>query len=304
VQDSAWKLKSLAAFAAVYLAWGSTYLVIRIGAVVLPPALFAGLRFLLAAVLLGVMARVAGQSFPRRWREWRVDIAVGICMLATANGLVVWAEQWVPSNQAALLIATAALWIAGLGTLGAKGHKLAPRTLAGLAVGFLGAVILLLPAGGFSFDHFGGQLAILFAALAWSAGSIYAKRHHQGTGLLAAASAQSLAAGIFLTIIGLSTGEAVRWVWSPTALWTLGYLAVLGSCVGYAGYLWLVHNVSPAALGTYAYVNPAVAVLLGWLVLDETLTVAQLAGMAIIMIGVVLVSSSLPKTASTRAQRS
>jgi drug/metabolite transporter (DMT)-like permease len=303
VRDPTWKWKSAAAFAAVYVAWGSTYLVIRIGAAVLPPALFAGVRFLLAAVLLGIMARIAGQSFPRTWSAWRGNAIVGICMLATANGLVVWGEQWVPSNQAALLVATAALWIAGFGTLGASGHKLAPRTIVGLMVGFLGAMVLLLPGHGFSFDHFGGQLAILCSALAWSAGSIYAKRHHAGTSLLAAAAVQSLAAGIVLSMIGLGSGEAARWVWSTTALWTIAYLALLGSCVGYAGYIWLVHHVSPAALGTYAYVNPAVAVLLGWLVLDETLDTAQLVGMAIIMIGVVLVSSSLPKNASAPTVR-
>jgi drug/metabolite transporter (DMT)-like permease len=300
--DPSWKLKAALAFAAVYIAWGSTYLVIRIGSTELPPALFAGFRFLLAALLLTVMARIAGQRIPRTPREWRESAIVGICMLATANGLVVWGERWVPSNQAALLVATAALWIAGFGTLGAKGHKLAPRTLVGLLVGFGGAIVLLLPTRGFSFDHFGGQLAILGSALAWSAGSIYAKRNHSNTALLAAAAVQSLIAGVFLTSIGLIAGEAARWTWSPTALWTIGYLAVLGSCVGYFGYIWLVHNVNPAALGTYAYVNPAVAVLLGWLFLDESLDAAQWIGMIIILIGVVLVSRSLPKT-SPIAQR-
>lgn len=302
-QDPSWKLKALLAFAAVYTAWGSTYLVIRIGATELPPALFAGFRFLLAAVLLAGMARVAGQSIPRTLREWRESAVVGICMLATANGLVVWGEQWVPSNQAALLVATAALWIAGFGTLGRRGHKLAPRTVIGLSIGFAGAIVLLWPAQGFSFDNFGGQLAILASALAWSAGSIYAKRNYSNTALLAAAAVQSLVAGVFLTSIGLVAGEAARWTWSPTALWTIGYLAVLGSCVGYFGYTWLVHNVSPAALGTYAYVNPAVAVLLGWLFIGEKLDTAQLVGMIVILVGVVLVSRSLPRNTPEPTQR-
>jgi drug/metabolite transporter (DMT)-like permease len=301
--DPSWKLKAALAFAAVYVAWGSTYLVIRIGSTELPPALFAGFRFLLAAVLLAVMARIAGQHIPRTLREWRESAIVGICMLATANGLVVWGEQWVPSNQAALLVATAALWIAGFGTLGTKGHKLAPRTIVGLLIGFMGAIVLLLPTRGFSFDHFGGQLAILASALAWSAGSIYAKRNHSNTALLAAAAVQSFVAGMFLVSIGLIAGETARWTWSPTAFWTIGYLAVLGSCVGYFGFIWLVHNVSPAALGTYAYVNPAVAVLLGWLFLGENLDAAQLVGMIVILVGVVLVSRSLPKTTPLPAQR-
>jgi drug/metabolite transporter (DMT)-like permease len=302
-RDRAWTLKAIAAFAAVYLAWGSTYLVIRIGAVELPPGLFAGIRFLLAALLLAAMALAAGQRFPNDLRAWRDSAVVGIFMLAAANGLVVWGEQWVPSNQAALLVATAALWIAGFGALGARGHKLAPKTIAGLAVGFLGAIFLLWPAQGLRADHLGGQLAILIAALAWSAGSIYAKHNRAGIELLPAAAMQSLIAGLLLSGIGAADGEVVRWTWSSTALWTITYLAILGSCVGYAGYLWLVRHVSPAAFGTYAYVNPAVAVVLGWLFLDEKLTSVQWIGMTIILFGVVLVSRSLPKTAAPTAQR-
>lgn len=302
-QDRAWKIKAVCAFAAVYLAWGSTYLVIRIGSMELPPALFAGARFILAAVLLALMARMTKQRFPNTLRAWRESAVVGVCMLAVANGLVVWGEQWVPSNQAALLVATAALWIAGFGTLGANGQKLALPTVVGLIVGFLGAIVLLWPAQGIRLHHVGGQLAVLVAALAWSAGSIYAKRNHANASLLPAAAMQSLVAGVFLISIGLINGETARWSWSLTAFWTIGYLAVLGSCIGYAGYLWLVRNVSPAAFGTYAYVNPAVAVFLGWLFLDEKLDLLQLVGMVIILIGVVLVSRSLPKAITTPAQR-
>ncbi len=299
----AFRLKAALAFAAVYLVWGSTYLVIRIGVAELPPALFAGARFLAAGALLALVARLTDQRFPRSVREWRTIAVVGVCMLATANGLVVWGEQWLPSNQAALLVATAALWIAGFGTLGAHGHKLTHRTVLGLVVGFAGTAWLFLPDKGFRFEHLGAQLAVLGSAIAWSAGSMYAKSQRPNTPPLMSAAMQSLVAGAFLTAIGVGAGETARWPSSPTVLWTLAYLVVLGSCVGYAAYIWLLHHVSPAALATYAYVNPAVAVVLGWWILDERLGPAQLIGMVIILIGVVLVSTAPRKPAAESAPR-
>lgn len=303
--DTAWRLRAAVAFALVYLIWGSTYAAIRVGVAELPPALFAGARFVAAGVLLALYARLRGQKFPRGWREWRTIAVVGVFMLATANGLVVWGEQWLPSNQAALLVATAALWMAGFGVLGAQGDKLAPRTLLGLTIGFFGAAMLLAPGGaGLALDEFWAQLAVLVSALAWSAGSIYAKRERPTTPPFMSAAMQSLIAGVFLSGIGFAAGETARWTWTPTALWTLAYLTVFGSCLAYAAYIWLLHAVSPAALGTYAYVNPAVAVLVGWLFLDETLTATQWIGMTIILAGVVLVSTARPKAVVTPNQRS
>ena len=300
---AAWRSKVIIAFAAVYIIWGSTYLAIRVGVQQLPPALFAGARFVIAGTLLAIYARLSGQKFPTHLREWRTIAITALFMLVGANGLVVWGEQWVPSNQAALIVATTALWLAGFGTLGSHGQNLSPRTVLGLAVGFFGAAMLLLPENGFTLDHLWAQLAVLAACPLCAAGSMVAKRGHLTTPPLMVAALQSLVAGIVFCSFGLATGEAMRWSWSPQAMAALAYLIVFGSCFAYAAYIWLLHEVSPAALGTYAYINPLVAVVLGWLVLQETLSAKQLAGTVVILIGVMLVSISRPKAVAAPSQR-
>ncbi len=284
------------AFLTLYLVWGSTYLAIRVGVYDLPPALFAGVRFVISGLLLGAFARASGQQFPHALREWRLIAIMGILLLAGGNGLVVVGEQWVPSNQAALLVASTALWLAALGTLGAQGQALGRYTVAGLAVGFFGVALLLLSNGEkFSFSHLGGQFIILLAALFWSLGSIYGKRQPQSTPPLMSAAMQMLMGGLFLCGVGVMAGEMDAWVWTVRGLGALAYLIVFGT-LGFAAYIWLLHNVTPAQLGTYAYVNPAVAVLLGWWLLNETLTDMQLMGMGVILMAVIAVSlSSSPK---------
>jgi drug/metabolite transporter (DMT)-like permease len=299
-QNRAWRLKVIAAFAIVYMVWGSTYLAIRVGVASLPPALFAGTRFLAAGLLLAAYARLNGQQFPRCRREWITITVAALLLLVCANGLVVWGEQWVPSNQAALIVATLALWLAGLGALGPQGESFSRQRLTGLLIGFAGVVVLMWPTDGFALEHFSAQLAILLAALSWAAGSIFMKRRRPSTPPLMAAAMQSLVAGVLLGAIGFAAGEAGRWTWEGNAMLALLYLIVFGSCLAYAAYLWLLHEVSPAALGTYAYINPAVAVMLGWWLLGESLNGAQMAGMLVILLGVLLVS--LPdKTGEHRA---
>lgn len=285
-----WRAKVIAALAIVYLVWGSTYLVIRIGVAELPPALFAGMRLAIAGLLLIAYARWRGQPMAQARSDWRSLLITAVLMLVLANGLVVWGEQWLPSNQAALLVTTAALWIAGLGALGPNGHALAPRILVGLTVGFVGAALLLVPAGPIVYDHFTAQAAILVASLSWAMGSIYMKRARPTTPPLMFAGWQSLIAGVLLCGIGVFAGEVPRWVWTPSAIAALAYLIVFGSCLAFAAYIWLVHEVSPAVLGTYAYINPLVAVVLGWWLLDESLGELQIAGMVITLAGVLLVT--------------
>lgn len=294
--DTRRRYKIVLAFLTLYLVWGSTYLAIRVGVHDLPPALFAGVRFVISGLLLGAFARASGQQFPHVLREWRLIAIMGILLLAGGNGLVVVGEQWVPSNQAALLVASTALWLAALGTLGAQGQALGRYTVAGLAVGFFGVALLLLPNGEkFSFSHLGGQFIILLAALFWSLGSIYGKRQPQDTPPLMSAALQMLLGGLFLCSVGVMAGEMDAWVWSVRGSGALAYLIVFGT-LGFTAYIWLLHNVTPAQLGTYAYVNPAVAVLLGGWLLDETLTATQLVGMGIILLAVIAVSlSSGPK---------
>lgn len=293
--NRAWRLKVIGAFAAVYIVWGSTYLAIRVGVATLPPALFAGARFLAAGVLLALYARLIGQHFPRDRREWKTIAVAAVFLLVGANGLVVWGEQWVASNQAALIAATTALWLAGLGALGPQGESFSRRRLIGLLIGFAGVAALMWPTDGFVLTHFSAQLAILLAALSWAAGSIYMKRRKPATPPLMAAAMQSLVGGALLALLGLAGGETARWVWDTQALVALAYLIVFGSCLAYAAYVWLLHEVSPTALGTYAYVNPAVAVLLGGALLGESLNTFQVGGMLVVLLGVLLVS--LPEEA-------
>ncbi|OGI56638.1 MAG: hypothetical protein A3D32_00935, partial [Candidatus Muproteobacteria bacterium RIFCSPHIGHO2_02_FULL_60_13] len=212
--ESSWRWKVIIAFAAVYIIWGSTYLAIRVGVQQLPPALFAGSRFVVAGILLALYARLSGQKFPTHFREWRTIAITALFMLVGANGLVVWGEQWVPSNQAALIVATTALWLAGFGTLGSSGQKLEPRTVLGLAVGFFGVAMLMLPERGFSLEHFGAQFAVLAACPLWAAGSMVAKRGRLTTPPLMVAALQSLVAGIVFCGFGFPLGEAARWSWS------------------------------------------------------------------------------------------
>jgi drug/metabolite transporter (DMT)-like permease len=303
IRDRSWRLKVAAAFGIVYVVWGSTYLAIRVGVAELPPALFAGARFLAAGALLLVYARLTGQAWPVGAREWKTIAIVAALLLVTANGLVVWGEQWVASNQAALIVATTALWIAGLGALGPHGDPLNRRTVVGLAVGLLGVIVLLNPPGEFGEALFTGQLAILGASISWASGSIYARRVRPRTPPLMSAAWQSLIAGVVLIGLGLAHGEAGHWRWTPASSASLLYLIVFGSCFAYAAYVWLLHEVTPASLGTYAYINPAVAVVLGWWLLDEHLDARQLLGMTVILAGVVMVSTARPRAVVTAEER-
>ncbi len=286
------RFKIVIAFLTLYLVWGSTYLAIRVGVHDLPPALFAAVRFVISGLALGLYAHLRGEVLPRSFAAWKVTVIMGILLLAGGNGLVVWGEQWVPSNQAALIVATTALWLAGLGTLGPQGQTLTRITLLGLVAGFAGVALLMFPGSEkFSFDHLGGQLGILLAAFLWSSGSIYGKRHPSGTPPMMSAALQMLAGGVVLTVIGLATGEVAHWQWSLEGVGSLSYLIVFGT-LGFVAFTWLLHTVTPSQLGTYAYVNPAVAVVLGWWLLGETLTRTQLLGMTVILIGVILATAS------------
>ena len=290
--DSRARWKVWAALTTVYLVWGSTYLAIRVGVAVLPPALFAGTRFLAAGALMLSYALLRGGRLPSSRRDWMVIAATGVLMLVGANGLVTWSEQWIESNQAALLVATSALWMTGLGALGSKGERPGGLAVAGLLLGF-GGVALLVSSGlrAQSAPWF-AYAGISLSPLLWAAGSILSRRHAVATTPMVMASLQTLIAGAVLTTVGLVCGEAAHWRWDAQGMAALAYLMIFGSCLAYGAYLWLVHQITPAQLGTYAYVNPAVAVLLGWWILDEHLAAPQIVGTLVILLGVVLVTWS------------
>ncbi|WP_020648894.1 EamA family transporter [Solimonas variicoloris] len=280
----------LLAFAIVYIVWGSTYLAIRVGVHEAPPILFAGLRFLIAAPLMLAYAAWSGMRWPTSRRDWWVISVTSLMMLVGANGMVTWAEQWVQSNQAALIVATSALWMAGFGTLGASGEPLGRATLAGLVVGFLGVAVLVGDGLRLEAAPWPAYLMLILSPILWAGGSIFARRYPLTCAPLMTAALQILIAGVVQTGLGLALGEAAAWRWTPNVIGAVLYLAVFGSCVAFGAYYWLVHQVTPAQLGTYAYVNPAVAVVLGWLLLGERLSTMQLGGTLIILLSVVAVT--------------
>jgi drug/metabolite transporter (DMT)-like permease len=278
------------AFAIVYLVWGSTYLAIRVGVQDLPPWLFAGIRFLAAGALMLAYARLRHAPFPAARRDWLSITVTALLMLVAGNGLVTWSEQWVESNQAALLVATSALWLAWIGTWGAHGERLNRLTLLGLGLGFGGVAVLVQSGLALRAAPAAAYAALSLAPLTWAAGSVWSRRAPVSCPPVMTAALQMLIAGVVMTAAGLVLGETARWTPTPESLVALAYLVVFGSCLAYGAYLWLVHEVPPARLGTYAYVNPAVAVVLGWWLLDEHLNASQVLGTAIILAGVLLVT--------------
>lgn len=291
------------AFTIVYLVWGSTYLAIRVGVQELPAVLFAGLRFDIAGPLMLGFALLRGHRLPRLGSDWRKIFITSTLMLTAANGLVTWSEQWVESNQAALIVATSALWMAWMGTLGSAGERITPLTVAGLLLGFAGVAVLV--GGGLQTRTapVWAYLALLVSPVLWAAGSIYSRRNPLSCAPLMTAALQMCFAGLLQTVLGLSLGEAANWHYDGVAYVALGYLVVFGSCFAYGAYFWLVHEVSPALLGTYAYINPAVAVVLGWWLLDEHLNASQMAGTAVILAGVALVTLSAHRSARRSAAK-
>ncbi len=282
--------KIAAALAIVYLVWGSTYLAIRFGVEITPPYLFACARFLAAGAILLVYAKLIGQALPTSRSDWQVIAITATLLLAGANGLVTWSEQWVASNQAALMVATSALWMAGFGTLGGRGERLSWLSWTGLLIGFAGVAVLV---GEGLWQHTApaaAYVALVISPILWAGGSIYGRRNPLQCTPLMTAALQMLIAGVLMGGIGLAAGEHHRWHWTAQSWGAWAYLTVFGSCIAYGAYYWLVHNVTPSLLGTYAYVNPAIAVLLGAWLGAEHLSAPQLAGTGVILAGVVAVT--------------
>lgn len=286
----------IAAFAIVYVVWGSTYLAIRIAVQDLPPAMLAGTRFSIAGLALGLLALARGQALPSTRRDWGTAAILAVAFIVLGNGVVTWAEQWVPSNQAALIIASSALFTAWFGTFGRRGVPLSGATKLGLFAGLFGTALMVWPESApeaqSGDDLLWPKAAIVLSTLAWSWGVMYSRNATVTVKPLMFVACQMVIGGGLLTVTGLATGEAARWTWTLPGIGGLLYLTVFGSCIAYATYMWLINQTTPARLGTVSYVNPAIATLLGWWVLDESLSGVQFAGMAVILASVAWVSIS------------
>jgi drug/metabolite transporter (DMT)-like permease len=290
--------KLIAGFAVLYLVWGSSYVAMKIGVQHLSPAMFAGVRFTLAGLLLAAVAALRGGRLPAGARQWRHVLTMGALTILVCNGINNWAIQWVPSNQSALINATTAFWIAGFGTLGPRGHSLSSRAQAGLVIGFVGAALILWPHGGFDAELLGPQLAIVGACVAWSLGTLYYRSVEIETDPLMFTALQMLTGGLMLLAAGIGSETLGDWEWSWAGTGTLLYLTLFSSCLAYTAYAWLMVNTTPDRLATYSYVNPAVAALLGWLILHEHLSATQILGMVVILAGVMLVAMRMPSRAA------
>ncbi|MDQ6747906.1 MAG: EamA family transporter [Candidatus Dormibacteraeota bacterium] len=293
------------ALGTLYLLWGSTYLAIRIAISTMPPLLMASVRFLLAGALMYAWAWQRGDLRPARptARHWLATLVIGGLLLAGGNGSVTWGEQYIASGVAALLVATVPVWMALFAHL--IGMERMNRLVgAGLVIGMAGVVLVAHPWTGGS-AQLKGVVAVLFAALAWACGSLYARRATLPSSAILTTGMEMLCGGLVLLVAASLDGELGRvhpQHFSTVSVLAVLYLALFGSIVAFSAYVWLLNHVSAALAGTYAFVNPAVAVFLGALILGEPLSVFVVVGGAVIIGGVALVMAG--RSSATAASRS
>jgi drug/metabolite transporter (DMT)-like permease len=291
------------AFAAIYLIWGSTYLGIRITLDSMPPFLMAAGRFLFAGSILFVILKFRGAAWPTA-HQWIANGIIGTVLLLGGNGLVVFAQLTIPSGITALLIGMGPLFIVLTEWAWPGGARPTVITLSALLLGFAGVIWLAAPwenATGGRLNP-AGVIAILGACVCWALGSIYSRHAKHGAEPFLSASIQMLGGGATLAILALFHGdfsqldlEAI----SPRAWWAFAYLVCVGSLIGFSTFVWLMKHSTPARVATYAYVNPIVAVFLGWLVLSEPITLRTMVASAIIIAAVVIITTEKSRNANS-----
>jgi drug/metabolite transporter (DMT)-like permease len=290
-----------AALITVYILWGSTYLAIREAIDTIPPFFMASVRFLIAGGLLYLFAARRGDRVADRprWPQWKAAIIVGGLLLFGGNGGVSWSEQYIPSGITALLIATIPLWMVIIGRVWFK-ERFGTREALGVAIGFGGIVLLVLGTGSGSGNGSGhlnlaGVFGCLVAASCWAIGSLYSRKAPLPARPLVSTAMQMLTGGVILAVAGVVTGEIGRvHVDQITLRSVLGvaYLIVFGSLVAFSAYVWLLRNARLSLVATYPYVNPVVAVFLGWAFLSEPVTLTTMLAGAVIVVAVALIVSA------------
>ena len=291
------------ALGVIYVVWGSTYLAIAVVVKEQPPMAAAALRFLVAGLVMTAIAAVVDRKQPRPTRRQVADYAfVGVLLLGFGNGFVMWAEKYIPSGIAALIVATVPLWMTLLDGLRAGGEAWTRRGWAGIAVGLLGVALIVRPEGGVSVGHWWAIGALQVAELAWVIGSLYAKSVPKRLPLFSTAAVEMVAGGLALLVQSLVFRED----WSAFATasvrsWSaLGYLVVFGSLIAFTSFAYCLNELPASTVGTYAYVNPVVAVFLGHLVLSEPLSPSLLVGTLLIVVAIAL--TTLRKATPERPQ--
>ena len=296
-----WKI--LLAFAIIYFVWGSTFLAIRIGVREVPPFLLAALRFLIAGIVLYVWTLSQGERSPSA-RQWTSALLLALLIFVFDYGLLFWAEQRVPSGIAAVMMATIPVFMALSEIVFLRSQKLTVRLALALLVGIGGVAVLMshsLNLGGAPIDH-AGALALIVAAISWSAASTLTRKLPLPSSKLMSSGAQMLAGGVLLAVAAGGLGEFRNFhpsTVSRGAWFSLVYLIVAGSIVAFTAYVWLIHHESPTKVGTYAYVNPVVAVLIGYLLGGEALDLRTVLGTLLVLVSVVVITTMRAKKAAS-----
>lgn len=288
--------KTLAAFAIIYFVWGSTFLAIRISVQEIPPLLCAAIRFFIAGLILYAWMLVRREPFPNG-RQWASAFTIALLIFVGDYGLLFWAEQRVPSGIAAVMMATIPAFMALSEIIFLRTQRLTIRLASALLIGLAGVAVLVsrsLNLGSAPIDR-GGAAALIFASISWSVGSVLTRKLPLPSSKIMSSGAQMLAGGILLAVSASVFGEFRSF--HPDAItvsaWlALLYLIVAGSILGFTAYLWLIHHQSPTKVGTYAYVNPIVAVLIGYFLAAEPLGARTVVGTVLILISVVLITAA------------
>ncbi len=290
------------AFGLVYLLWGSTYLAIDIAVQTIPPALMCALRFSIAGVVMLAVCVATGHRILYSPKQIALAAVVGLLLLMGGNLTLSYAELTVSSGLSALIIAITPLWFLVLDSLLLGDHHIASRGKAGLTLGIVGLLVLVWPdlrAGSVGRRELIACVSLIAGSFSWALGSVLSKRWQSGMDVFGATGWQITAAGAGNFVYALVNGDFAHVTWAPRSLAAVGYLVVCGSWIGYTAYIWLLEHVPTSKVSTYAYVNPVVAVFLGWLILHEKVDRYILAGSAIVVLSVVLVTSAkIKQTAS------
>ncbi|MCW8810890.1 MAG: EamA family transporter [Ignavibacteriaceae bacterium] len=294
-----YSFRAYLAWITICMVWGTTYLAIRIGVAELPPMLFAGFRWLVAGLLMTILLNLRGYTLPRL-NELKHLAIVGILLIGVANGLVVVAEQWLPSGLTALILSSLPFWVVGLESLLPKGPKINWLILTGLFLGTAGVILIFAKDLNVTveFNTLLGAVCLLGGVVSWSVGSLYWKYKPTNVRPLMGAAVQMLIAGILQTLLGFILGEQNSFILTQNGFLALGYLILFGSILGYASYIYSITNLPLSLVSTYAYVNPIIALILGWYFLNEPLTMTVFIAAGLILIGVAVV-----KRGSTLAVR-
>lgn len=288
----------LLAFGLVYLFWGSTYLAIDIAIQTIPPALMCAIRFFVAGVIMLAVCAATGRRIVYSLRQIALTSIVGLLLLMGGNLTLSYAELAVSTGLAALIIAVTPLWFLVLDSLLLGDHHISNRGKAGLAFGIIGLFILFWPelrSGALGRREFWASVSLLGGSFSWALGSVLSKRWQSGMDVFSATGWQITAAGVGTFIFAGLNRDFAHVTWTVRSLGAVGYLIVCGSWVGYTSYIWLLKHVPTSKVSTYAYVNPVIAVILGWLILHERVDRYILAGSAVVVLSVILVTSAKVK---------